>query len=160
VKRQLVDRCGTKASTNQMPKESKKNIDVGNLEEIPIVKKCCHCDKQYCDKTHHRLFSLRRKVTKHNIERFNRLMTKPRKRKKQIGNIWCDECDLIYDARLKAEKRSLSRELDIEIEKNEKPGAESPETEEGEFKEDGTLTDAFLKAIACNLLFQIQISKN
>jgi hypothetical protein len=143
-----------------MTKKTRKNVGTENLEDIPVPKKCCHCNEQYCYNTHHRLFSLKRKVTKHNIDGFNRLMTKSHQRRKKMGDIWCDKCDLVYDARLKAEKRTQKKKLDLEIEKNENIDAEEPETEEGDFKEDGALTNTFLQAIVGNLLFQIQISKN
>jgi hypothetical protein len=61
---------------------------------------------------------------------------------------------------MQAEKRTQKKKLDLEIEKNENIDAEEPETEENDFKEDGTLTNTFLQAIVGNLLFQIQISKN
>jgi hypothetical protein len=61
---------------------------------------------------------------------------------------------------MQAEKRTQKKKLDLEIEKNENIDAEEPETEEGDFKEDGALTNTFLQAIVGNLLFQIQISKN
>jgi hypothetical protein len=91
---------------------------------------------------------------------FNRLMTKPRKRKIQIGEIFCDDCDRVFDRKSKAEKRALDKKLDFEIDKNKNIDAEEPETEENDFKEDGTLTNTFLQAIVGNLLFQIQISRN
>ena len=87
-------------------------------------------------------------------------MKKSHKRTFKIGEIFCDKCDAIYWRRYKAEKRAENKKLDLEIAKNKDIDAGEPETEEEEFKEDGSLTNTFLQAITGNLLFQIQISKN
>jgi hypothetical protein len=143
-----------------MPKNYSTNEDDKEVEEVVIIKTCCNCYKDYTHKNQRDVFKYNRKIPKGKIDVFNRLMTKPRKKLKKSDEILCDQCYIDFFHKLQVEKRALDKKLDMECEKNDYIRAEGLETEEGEFKEDGTLTDTFLKAIAGNLLFQIQISKN
>jgi hypothetical protein len=149
-----------KVSTNEMPKETLKSAETDNEEELHVIKICCHCKKHCTHKNHKRDFGSNRKMTKESCVKFNKLMTKPRQKKKNPGDQLCDRCYGEFKTAISDEVRALNKKLDLEIEENKNIDAEEPETEEGEFKEDGTLTNTFLKAIAGNLLFQIQISKN
>jgi hypothetical protein len=151
---------GKKVLTNQMPKEIHKSPAADQEEELTIIKICSHCEKHCTNKNHKRDFGRNRKVTKHYILKFNKFMTKSRQRKKQVDDPLCEKCYGEFMAKVSSENRALNRKLALEIEKNENIDAEEPETEEGDFKEDGTLTNTFLQAIVGNLLFQIQISKN
>jgi hypothetical protein len=143
-----------------MPKETLNPGATDQEEEIPIIKICSHCMRQCTHKNHKRCFGRNRKVTKDNILNFNKLMIKPRQKKKQIDESICEVCYGEFVMKIQREIRARDKKLDLEIAKNKNIDAEESEPEEGEFKEDGTLTDTFLKAIAGNLPFQIQISKN
>jgi hypothetical protein len=147
-------------STNHMPKESRQAAEETEGEELVIIKTCCNCNKNCTHKTQKRKFSSNRKVPSGNISKFNELMTKPRQRMKKSGETLCDKCHLEFLNKINAEKRALDKKLDLEIDKNTNIDAEEPETEENDFKEDGTLTNTFLQAIVGNLPFQIQISRN
>jgi hypothetical protein len=101
-----------------MVKESRGSTD---NEEMEKIKKCCSCKKHHTHNNYRRDFSRNKILHKDNIMNFNRLMTKPRKRKIQIGEIFCDDCDRVFDRKSKAEKRALDKKLDLEIDKNNNP---------------------------------------
>jgi hypothetical protein len=106
-----------KVLTNHMPKQSLESAADEEREEPPTIKICCNCFKACTRKNHKQDFSRNRKVTNANRANWNRIMTKPRQRKVQIGESWCDKCDTIFSTKRISEERALSKKLDIEIEK-------------------------------------------
>ena len=136
-----------------MPKELRKSTTTFEKEELSIINECSHCEKPRTQRNHLRDFSGNRKITKNNILKFNELMTKPRQRKKQIGDSLCDNCYKVFMKKIQQETRALHEKLDTKIEKNENIIDESTKMEDTEPKVDETLSNPLMKAIQSNLLF-------